>query len=270
MGLAIDAIATSRTTGAGGADTTFQAVVVASGDSLTVRSFEPPAKAYLERILINGPASGQYRVRSGLLHDNVEGIQLIPGAFPVVQGLPSFARQALQPQDTLIGEIIGQGTSDVNAMVLGVAYDDLPGAMARLHTWADIANLIKSIKYLNIALASGGAEAVWLDTAFNVTETLLHANTDYAILGYLTNAAMCAIAIKGIDTSNLRVPAICTTDAKVSTSYFKDWSDVVGGPRIPIFNAANVAGTFLSAFNDEAPATTTNVQLLLAELAHNI
>lgn len=269
MGLAIDTIGTSRTTG-GSADTTFQANAVASGDTLTVRNFNPPATAFLERLFTSGPSALIGRVRSPAFHDNVEGVQVYAGEEPMRKILPYFARQQLRSQDQMVAEMIGKGVTTVNMMSLAVFYSDLPGVASRLHTWEDIANLIVSIKYMRVTQAAGGAAAAWLDTVLNATENLLQANTDYAVLGYITDTAEGIVAIKGADTGNLRIGGPSVLDSDVTSEYFVRWSKDVGGPRIPVINAANVNNTFSSAFSNAAPASTTNVQWLLAQLAHPI
>lgn len=268
MPLSIDAVGFYRTSG-GGADTTFQTTTTATGDSLTVRSFNAQAGAQLERIMHNLPASSATRVRSPLLHDNVEGIQLYPGQNPGARSFLAAAPQVLRPQDTLIGEsLIGAGTS-TGATVLGIVYNDLPGSAARLHTQSDIKPLMKSIKYLRVTLASGGALGVWLDTAINATEDLLHANTDYAILGFITDTALAAIAFKGIDSGNLRIPAPGVLDENVTAEYFWAWAGATNQPRIPVFNSANKSSAYISAY-DKASPTGANVQMLIAELSQNL
>src|SRR6266851_1774009 len=59
---------------------------------------------------------------------------------------------------------------------------------------------IQSVKSIEVDATTNIIGSGWLDTAINATEDVLHANTDYAILGYDTETACTAVAFKGIDT----------------------------------------------------------------------
>ena len=104
----------------------------------------------------------------------------------------------------------------------------------------------------------------WLDTAINATEDNLHANTDYAVLGYTIDVACIAVGIKGIDTSNLRVCGPGSTSSIATGDYF--WENALREnlPMIPVFNSANNAATFVSALSVAAAAS--KVILNCAEL----
>ena len=268
MGLAIDTIGLLRTAG-GGADTVFTAGTVAAGDSLTIRSTPQGGGIELERVMTQGILGSAYRVRSPLLHDNVEGLQFFPGTTPSQGLLSDWTSQMLDAQDTLIFEAIANGAAANVVMVLGVAYANLPGANARMYSKSDILPLIKSLKVIRVTMGGGGAAGVWLDTAVTTTENLLHANTDYAVLGYITDTALAAVGIKGADTSNFRNCGPGVTDANITKDYFVRQSEWQGQPRIPVFNAANGPSTFVSAFASVSPSAA-NVQLYCAELSRNI
>lgn len=269
MGLAFDSIGVFRTSG-GAADTVFTGATTAPGDSLQIRAFAPPASAKLVRFLSNLRSGSALRVRSPLLHDNVAGLQFYQGATNPSNGLlGEYLFQQLQPQDTLVVEQIVNAITQTDSEVLGILYQDLPGAAARLHSMADIANLIKSLKTIRVATVAGTVVGSWVDTALNATETLLHANTDYALLGYVLDTAITAVGIKGIDTSNLRVVGPGVLDTNVTHDYFVNQAVRSGLPMIPVFNAANVGGTFVSCYNSAVPPVM-NVELLVAELAQRV
>lgn len=268
MPLAIDTVGISRLSG-GAADTVFQAATVAAGDSLQVRNSQLPNKAHLERILHDASAGSAFRIRSPVMHDVAEGIQLFPGQNPGAEDDSDYAHQDLQPQDVLIAEMLVNAITTTNVFALGIVYDDLPGASPRLHMWADIANLVKNIKFLRVTMAAGGAAATWLDTLITTTENLLHANTDYAVLGYIVDTAVCAVGIKGMDTGNLRVCGPGVLDVKVTKDYFVVESERHASPRIPVINAANAPSTFASCFGKASPSAI-NVQFQIAELAHTV
>lgn len=268
MPIAFDTIGIDRLSG-GAADTVFSAATAAAGDSLSVRNAAQGATVQLERVMYHGRAGDAFRIRSPYLHDIAEGIQFFPGVFPSGDMFPTQAPQTLRPQDALIAEMIVNAITSHGDAALGIYYSDLPGVQSRLHTLADIANIIVNLKIMRVTMGSGGAAGVWLDTAITATEDVTRANTDYAVLGYITDTNLCCIAVKGPDTGNLRVGGPGVLQNWLTENYFVNESYEANGPRIPVFNSANKNGTFVSAFSTASP-TGANVQLVLAQLAHTI
>ena len=265
MGLAIDTVlVASINPGAGGA----VATVTASGDTLSVRNFTNPDSAYLENIIRMGTAAGFVGVTSPLLHDNTRGIRITPAESPSVFALPAEVTQGLQAQDTLTVTLSG-GAAETDIALLSLYYTNLPGVSARLHSRGDIAGNVANIKPIAVAVTSSATIGAWVDTVLTTTENLLHANTDYAVLGYSANAALGAVGIKGIDTGNLRVAGPGSTSEFPTTDYFALMSDRTGRPHIPVFNAANVNGTFASVCASTASVAAT-VEFICAELNNNL
>lgn len=266
MGLAYDSILGAVTMPT--ASPVLADMTAASGDSFTVRSFAQTDMGILEQIIFKAAHTATVRVKSPLLCDNVEGIQFISAQAPAVRSLPMDQGQRLYPQDTL--EVQGDGTaSDVIAAVLNVYYTNLPGAASRLHAWGDIAPIIKAIKVLEVAATTNATAGEWEDTSLTTTEDLLVANTDYAVLGYLTDVAVLAVGIKGPDTGNLRVTGPATTLLQNTDDYFIRESLRSGRPHIPVFNSANKNNTYLSSC-DSAASTAIKGQLVLAQLSQNL
>ena len=260
MGVAFDTVGFAATNPGAG----FVAATPASGDSFTVRAFSvASAKARLFRVIRQGASEGGVRVLSPLLHDNVRGITQITTETPTTFAFPREVAQELRPQDTLTVQISGGG-AEVDAGALLIYYTDLPGASARLYSPSDILPRIKTIKPLEVDFTSQVATSGWLDTVITATEDLSHANTDYAVLGYTTDAPGVAVGIKGIDTSNMRVCGPASTSSIVTGDYFWENSIRENLPMIPVFNAANKGSTFVSFLSVAAAAT--KVVLNLAEL----
>lgn len=267
---ALDAVAGLRTTGGGGSDAAFNAVTVAPGDSNTIRNFSAPD--FAELLFMNATAGAPplgYRIRSPLMHDQSEGIQIIPGSATGFRYLPRAYRQRFKSQDTLIVEIKGSGTSDDNVGVFGVYYSNLPGSNARLHSPSDIANLIANIKIVQVTAGGAGSAGQWYDNLITTTENLLKANTDYAVLGYILDSAQTALAIKGSDTGNLRCAGPGVTDANVTSDWFWRLAFETGLPTIPVINAANANNTYVSFLFDEG-SIAANGQIVLAQLGQNL
>lgn len=260
MGKAIVTVAGAIANPAG----TPTAVTPATGDTFTVRNFTQTSRAWLTGVVRKGATAGIVRVRSPLLLDNTQGIRFAEGSGESVDLLPMLPLQQLQAQDALVVEVTGGGAESDGA-ALTMYYEDAPGANARLASWGDIAgNIAGAFPYEVNAV--GGAIGVWADTAITNLYNLLKANEDYAILGYVCDAAVLAVAVKGDDTSNFRIGGPGSTDAIETRTFFKRMSDDMGRPAIPIINAANVGNTFVSAI-DVAAATPVNVTLVLAQLA---
>lgn len=248
--------------------TTFTAVTFNTGDSGAVRSFAPTDTAVLERITRAGATSGSARVLSPLLHDNVRGITFTSPENPTVFMMPQNQGQRVYPQDTLAVSVTG-GTAETDAVALSIYYSNLPGANARLHNWADIKALISYIKPMEVDVTNSATIATWTDTVITTTEQLLRANTDYAVLGYVTDTVQAMVGIKGSETGNLRVCGPGTTATDDTSQYFVDWSNREGTPHIPVFNSANQGSVFVSTC-DVVASSTPKVQLVLAQLSQNL
>ena len=264
MGLAIDTIV-GHAVNPGAAVT---GVTMAAGDSASIRSFNPPASAKIERIVRAGGTAGLVQVRSPLMHDMTRGIRFTSSEDPLVVALPLETGQLVNSQDTLTIELTG-GAAETDLAILSLYYQNLQGGSARLHSWGDIAGLIVNIKPVEVDCVASAAIGTWTDTALNVTENLLKANTDYAVLGYVTDVEVAYVAVKGQDTSNLRIGGPGKVDSDETSDLFVFWGNREGTPHIPVINAANAGSTFVSVVDDEA-STAVKVQLVLAQLSQNL
>jgi len=179
--------------------------------------------------------------------------------------------QELHPQDTLTFEFTTAAATGKALGALAIYYDQLPGAAARLYSTGDIAGLVRNIKPLSVAIGVGANTAgIWYDLVITTTESLLHANTDYAVLGITFDQPVAAVAVKGIDTGNLRVGAPGNVNPAFGAEYFARLSRLSGMPCIPVINAANAGSTFVSLISSAATAAAGTVQLILAELSQNL
>lgn len=263
MGLAQDVILTAATNPSTGANT-----APAAGDSLTVRNFPPANPAYLEGIVRMGTTAGFAQVRSPLLHDNVQGIRITPGESPSLFSLPAETQQTVQPQDTFITSVSG-GAGEVDLVALLMYYTNLGGAQARFLNPGDLQGNIMYAKPLQVAVTTGGTAGTWGDTVITTSEDLLHANKDYAVLGYTANVAVGIVAIKGIDTANLRVGGPGSTQEFPVSNYFVTMSLRTGRPHIPVFNSANKNSTYVSTTAATASVSAV-IELNLVELVNNV
>lgn len=263
MGLAQDAILTAATNPSTGANT-----APAAGDSLTVRNFPVANPAYLEGMIRMGTTAGYAQVRSPLLHDNVQGIRITPGESPSLFSLPAEVQQTVQPQDQFITSVSG-GAGEVDIVILLMYYSNLGGAQARFINPGDLNGNILYARPIQVAVTTGGTAGTWTDTVITTTENLLHANKDYAVLGYTANTALGFVGLKGIDTANLRVGGPGSTQEFPVSNYFVTMSQRTGRPHIPVFNSANKDSTYVSTCAATASVAAV-VELNCVELVRNI
>ena len=265
MGLALESIVTSAVN-PGAGPTAFTTAV--SGDTLTVRNFTPSSYAKLIQLTRRGATQGFIRVRSPLLHDNVRGIMITTGQTPSLFAMPEQVSQNLYAQDTLIVEGSGGG-AETDLGILLIYYADMPGVTSRLHMRGDYEGLVKNIKPITVAVTTSATIGQWTDTALTATEDLLHANTDYAIIGFITSAAIGWVAVKGPETNNFRVGGPGSVNVESTGDYFASQSDYHGIPMVPVFNAANKNGIVVSTV-DSAASTAATITLICAELSQNL
>lgn len=262
MGAALEVIS-GRVTNPGA---TITAVTANTGDSFAVRNFDAPGTAQLLDLWAFTATAGIARVRSPRLHDNVQGIRAKSLASTPQPLLPDWAQQSLYAQDTLILELSGGG-AETDQMTILNYYSDLPGANARLYDWPTIDARVRNILTNEVSITTGGTAGDYGGAvAVNSSFDLLKANTDYAILGYLTDTSVGTVGVRGPDTSNFRVGGPGSNARFETRDWFVRASERNKLPLIPVFNAANKAGTLVDIATPATGATVI-VELILAELA---
>lgn len=264
MGLAMEVISGRATA----PSATLTALTMAAGNSLTVRNTSLNSDIWLLDMWAFNNAAGIFRVRSPKLHDNVQGIRNRIVANDPVSLFPRGLKQRLTPQDTLIAEISGSAVGgQIEQGQMQIWYADLPGSKARLANWSDIVGRIVNLVNVEIAITTGVGGGYTGQVAINATFDLLQANTDYAILGAMTDTLCATVRVQGPDLGNLGVgiPGYLANRNFVSR-YFKDLNLLTGLPCIPIFNAANKNGTLVDVVQNQA-AAAVNVTLVCAQLA---
>ena len=204
-----------------------------------------------------------------MFHDDVRGIQFTPGSSPMQFLLPREIGQNLISQDTLALSMSGCLAAETDVAVLSIYYSNLNGVSARLHSWGDISGNVKSIKPLEVDVAASATPGQWNDVVLTTTENLLHANTDYAVLGYVLDKGCAAVGIRGMETGNLRITGPGVVTQMDTSDFFVRMSELYGTPHIPVINSANSASTYVSLIEGTA-ATAHKVQLILAELSTNL
>jgi hypothetical protein len=244
--------------------TTFTAVTAASGDNLSVRTFTPGTKTTLEQVLRQGATSGGWRILSSTLHDNVTGITLITAETPSIWAMPDYIGQPLQSGDTLTVQGTG-GTAETEVGAFTIYYQDVLGLSAVLYNWEDLANSIEHIKPFEVDITIGGTAGNWTDALFNATDKQAKADRKYAILGWLTDTALAAVAFYGGETGNVRIGGPGSTNAEDTSDFFVDESRRMGTPHIPVISANNFPATNVSILTT-ATSGTAKVTIMTALL----
>jgi hypothetical protein len=264
MGAAIDTIGCYVTAGATN-PTSLKTVTVSTGDSLQIRSFPATNMAWLTSMTYQGATKGKNRVTSPLMHDNVTGLTVATVDTDTYYMLGEYAPQRLYPTDTLAAfSSAAAGASGV--LALQVYYQNLPSSNARLANWSDIRPNIKNIKGMEVDVTSSGTVGTWSDTAINTTDKQLHANTDYAVLGYEADVALACIGVKGNETGNLRVCGPGPGTSWDTPNYYVQFAQQQQLPAIPVFNSNNQGAYYVSCLANTT-AVASKVYLILAELA---
>jgi hypothetical protein len=239
---------------------------MATGDSSTVRSFEFSAGAFLEDAWAQSATAGVLRVRSGRLHDNLQGIRLGVLAATPAPMIADVLSQKLYPQDTLTIDQTGGG-AETDAGALLIVYNDLPGVDANLKSWAEVQSLIVNLVSIETQHTTGSTAGDYGGAAaINSFEQTLKANTNYAVLGYTVSAAVCTVGYRGSDFGNLRIGAPGTTTRQETRDWFVRKSQERGEPWIPVFNSANQGNVFVDLAST-ATGATVNVHTMLAQLS---
>lgn len=247
--------------------TTYTALTMSSGNSLTVRNAEPGSEILLLNMWAKSQTAGRFRVRSPLLHDNVQGIRIYSVAALPLLGLPMGFKQQLEAQDTLIAELTGSATGgDLELGCLLLYYASLPGVDADLRSPEDVLGNMVNIVCVENTISSGTG-GVWAGgEAINAETDLLRANTDYAILGYLCGVISAAIRYRASAWGNLGIggpgPA---NEYEETRNFFVNLSRKTGLPLIPVFNSADRANVLIDCAQDEDGADPI-VTTILAEL----
>lgn len=267
MGRALELI-TGQVTAPGA---TFTAWTLAAGNSLSIRSADINKPIWLVGMWGKNQAAGTLRVRSPRLHDNVQGIRMrvtAASVLPLYPTTPGLSiRQRLITQDTLVVEQTGSAVGgDIEQGSLLVSYEDLPGVAGRFIDADTLYKIGVNVMVQETSHTAGAAGGYSGQVAINSSFDNLKANTDYALIGGLTDTRCTSVRWQGIDTGNLGVgmPGEPTI-RDVTGAWFADQSRAYGMPMIPVFNSANKNAILVDVATDEN-AGTFIVSSILVEL----
>ena len=264
MGLGLDLQAfTSTSSGAG----TFVAATPFTGSIANIRNFAPTDRALLLSFGRKGATVGTGRLRSALMHDDVQGIRVRALAADPTEHTPNWVPNLMYSQDSPL--VDGDGTSaEVEAYTYSIYYSNLPGVAARLHAPGDIIGQIDQIVAQQVTISAVAPPAFATSLITSLYNTL-KANRDYAVLGFQSDGALAGVGIQGADTGNLIAGFPCPADIWKTKDIFLRKSQEYGLPLVPVINAANAPSTNLVVYNDVVLASA-NVTLILGLLRSNL
>lgn len=266
MGRAIEVVAGFATN----PGATLTTLTPSTNTSFTVRGTDTSKNAWLCSGWAFNATAGEFVIKSPRLHDNVQGIR---NRVTAALTSPLFntpfnpmARQRLFAQDNLTVQISGGGAELDTGAVL-IYYEDLAGVAGR---FVDYPTILKS--GLNLVTAEVTVTAVATGNfggavAINSTFDTLKANTDYAILGGMTDTRGNSVGITGVDLGNLRLgfPAEPTL-RDVTNTWFVGLSAALGLPAIPVINSANKSAVTIDV-ETTGTGGTYIINLTLLEMA---
>lgn len=252
----------------------FTSWTLATGDSLAVRAATPNSNIWLIGAWAWNQVAGVMRVRSPRMHDNVQGIRMRTPVNLVQNKIPlrmtSGAAQKLFTQDTLIVEQTGSGVAgQIETGSLLIWYDDVPGVAGRYIDQATLkkngVNLMDQEVTITTGVAGGYSGAVAVNSQAGTDDW--KANTDYALVGAVTDSRLATFTLKGIDTGNVRVgfPGELT-EPDETTNWFSSLAAATGLPCIPVFNSQNKGAITVEGVSQQV-AVTAVLSLMFVELA---
>jgi hypothetical protein len=249
---------------------TLTTLLPSTGQSFTIRGTDTTKGTWLLNAWAFCATVGELRITSPRLHDQVQGIRnrvIAAGVYPLVAGPNNDGfTQRLYAQDGLTAQITG-GSSEIDLACLLIGYDDLAGVSGR---FIDQPTLLKN--GLNVVTAEVSISAVTTGlwgggTAINSSYDNLIANTDYAILGGMTDTRGCGVGITGVDFGNLRVGFPCEPSLRFMTqNWFQELATAFSTAYIPVFNSANKTQTIIDLCTNQAGGSYI-VNLQLVQLA---
>lgn len=255
MGRALECVAGFATN----PSTTFTTLTPSTGQSFTVRGTDISKGTWLLSSWAFNATAGELRIRSPRLHDFFSGIRNrvtanFVGPLYLDPSGDSYA-QRLYAQDGLTVELTG-GAAELDTASLLIGYDDLGGVAGR---FIDIPGLIKNglnvttVEVTVVAVATGNFGGA---VAINSSIDNLIANTDYAILGGLTDTRGDTVGITSVDFGNLRVGFPAEPSLRNLTSnWFVKLADAFTAPYVPVFNSANKTQTTIDVQTNGAGGT---------------
>ncbi len=249
---------------------TLTTVTASTATSFTIRGTDTEKKTWLLSAFAFNATAGELRITSPRLHDQAQGIRnRITAALvtPVIGGpIGAGYAQRLYAQDGLTVQLSGGG-AEIDSVALLIAYDDLTGVAGRFIDQATLKKAGQNLVTVEVTVTAVLTGNFGGSVAINSTFDNLIANTDYAILGGMTDTRGTAVGIIGVDLGNIKLGFPAEPSLRNETNnWFEMLSDAFNAPYIPVINSANKAATNIDVATNGAGGTYI-VNLQLVQLA---
>jgi hypothetical protein len=250
------------------AGTANEALAPGTGDSATFFNVPQGSVAYLAEVwAVNNAspmdlslvASRFHDQQSGIVYKVPDGSTLAPVERPTQVSAPGID-QPIFPSDVLTVQIDGTAGDDVN-VTLVFYYADIPGISARLATYGSVVAAAGNQVGIRSSLTAGVGN--WgASVALNASDNRLHANRDYAVLGFTAEAPLAAVGLSGVDVGNLRVGGPVLADGGHDGELFLNYARAYNAALVPIINSNNAGATLLQAAHTDADTVPITVNLV--------
>lgn len=251
---------------------TLTTLTMSTGLSATVRGTDISKNTFLLSSWAFCATAGEFRITSPRLHDQIQGIRnRVTAAFagPLTPGHTNGAfAQRLYAQDNLTLQISGGG-AELDCAALLIGYDDLGGVAGRYIDHPTLRKNGINIVTVEVTVTAVATGLFGGAVAINSTFDNLIANTDYAIVGGMTDTRGCAVRVTGVDLGNLGCGFPAEPSLRDETqNWFQQLSIAYGAPYIPVINSANKTATTVDVQTNGSGGTYI-VNLELVQLAPN-
>src|SRR5215204_30518 len=250
------------------AGTANEALAPGTGDSATFFNVPQGSQAYLAEVWalnnanpmdVSLVASRFHDQQSGIVYKAPDGGLLAPPERPTLLSSPGID-QPVFPSDVLTVQVDGVSGDDVNVSLV-IYYHDIPGISARLATYQQVVALAGNQVGIRSTVTAGAGN--WgSSVALNASDNRLHANRDYAVLGFTAEAPLAAVGMQGVDLGNLRAGGPVLADGGHDGSLFLDFAKAYQAALIPVINSNNAGATLLSAAHTDADAVPITVNMV--------
>jgi hypothetical protein len=246
----------------------FEALAPIGTDSATFFNVPQGSVAYLAELwAVNNLHACEISVTASRFHDQTFGIRasVTSGAAtaPINRSVcisPIGVDQPIFPSDVLVVQANGTAADDVIVTLL-IYYQDIPGIKARLASYEYVKAHTKNLVGINTNLTPGDGVA-GTAVALNAADNRLHANTDYAVLGFTSNLAFGSLTLAGVDTGNLKVGGPILGEPDHDAMMFADFARAYNAPLIPIINSNNAGSTTLVGCGTDVGACVVDTMLV--------
>ena len=240
------------------------AASAASGDSLIIKNDTSQRGPRILDIIgdLNLTGSADL-IRPTTGHDTTRDYKFVVSSDNLSSRVPDGLTLPLSAQENISVSIVGH-TSATETVCFAIEYPNLRGIDQRLISWDQLQARYKNLITVDVTLT--GAAAGYTGEELVTSESnLLHAMTDYAVLGVVSDKNN-VFYLRGPDTGNTKIPFPCqSAGTSYSDCYWPKMARMHGTSLIPVINSGNKDSTYIG-FVQDGTNISPRVSFILAEL----